>query len=93
MGLTDQVPCLLSRFCKMEEREIVGTDEPFICQHGPIDESLPIGPPDEDDRNVAGFAGLEKGQGLEELVERAEPAGKTTSARARRRKCILRNAK
>lgn len=76
MGLTDQVPCLLSRFCKMEEREIVGTDEPFICQHGPIDESLPIGPPDEDDRNVAGFAGLEKGQGLEEFVERAEPAGK-----------------
>ena len=73
---TDQVPCLLGRFCKMEQREIVGTDEPFFSQHRPIDEPLPIGLPDQYYRNVASFAGLEKGEGFKELVEGAESAWK-----------------
>ena len=81
-GLTDQIPCLLGRFCKWKSARSLEPMSPFFCQHGPIDEPFPIGPPDEGrTRNVAGFAGLEKGEGFKQFVERAEPPGKTTSAR------------
>ena len=76
MVSTDQIPCLLGRLCKMEQGEILEPDESFFCQHGPIDEPLPIGLPDEHNRNVASFAGLEKGEGFKQFVECAESAGK-----------------
>ena len=40
----------------------------------PVDEPLPVGAPEQDDREVADLAGLAQRGRLEQLVERAEPA-------------------
>ena len=62
MASADEIPGLLSRFCKVEEREVLGAHQAFFNQQRPIDEALPKGLPHQDDRDVARFAGLEKGQ-------------------------------
>ena len=58
-----------------------------------VDDRSPVGLVEQHDRQTRRLAGLAQGQELEQLVERAEAAGKTTRALARIAKCILRMAK
>ena len=66
-----------------EEIEIGGRDHPVRVATGSLSQStsgLQYSVPAQDHREVVDLAGLDERQRLEQLVERAEPAGKDDEA-------------
>ena len=70
----DAVPGLLGGLAIGEQLEVVGRDHAFLDQRLEIDHPLPEFAAEEQDRHRLDLAGLDQGQQLERLVERAEAA-------------------
>ena len=76
MTLHDQVPRLLSRLGVLKQAEIFDIDETLLGEQLPIDEAFPKGTADQHHDHTGRFSRLQQSQGLKQLVQRAESAGK-----------------
>src|SRR5947207_9391522 len=76
MESQNRVPGLPRRFGVAEQIEMAFVDHAFVGEKTKVDHLLPIGPVVEHDRNLLHPPGLAQRQGVEQLVQRAETAGK-----------------
>ena len=70
-----ELPGLVGVLAPVDEVEIVWRDHPLLCQRLEIDDAVPEFATEQEDRERPDLPRLDKGQLLEQLVERAEASG------------------
>ena len=87
------MPCIFCGLYELEKFQISRADNAFKHKLFEIHDAVPEFAPEQQNRHFLDLARLDKRQQLKNSSKVPNPPGKTATARARSKKCILRNAK